>query len=264
VDAGLVANRSIGGLLAKCSADLSSSAHCDGAGVNVDKTSDLIVKICGLSTPPTLAAALDAGADMVGFVFFPPSPRHISFETAADLGRRVEGRARKVALVVDADDPGIERVVASLAPDFLQLHGKETPERVAAIKARFGLPVIKAIAIARSTDLDRAKLYSEIADRLLFDAKAAPDAAAPGGNGLVFDWTLLGGQRIATPWLLSGGLSAGNVAEALRMTGALGIDVSSGVESAPGVKETALIAAFVAAARGAANAAALGSPARTA
>ncbi|HWG04873.1 MAG TPA: phosphoribosylanthranilate isomerase [Beijerinckiaceae bacterium] len=212
-------------------------------------SSELIVKICGLSTPPTLLAALDAGADMVGFVFFVKSPRNIDLSAAADLGRRVEGRARKVALVVDADDGQLGEIVRHLAPDFLQLHGRETPERVAAIKARFGLPVIKAIAIAQASDLVAARRYDDIADILLFDAKPAPDAAAPGGNGLAFDWKLLGGHQIATPWLLSGGLDVGNVAEALRLTRAPGIDVSSGVESAPGIKDTALIAAFVAAAR---------------
>ena len=215
--------------------------------------SELIVKICGLSTPPTLGAALDAGADMVGFVFFAKSPRNLDLATAADLGRRVEGRARKVALVVDAEDRQLAGIVSHLAPDLLQLHGHETPERVAAIKARFGLPVIKAIAIARAADLLAAKLYADVSDYLLFDAKAAPDAVAPGGNGLAFDWSLLSNLSIATPWLLSGGLNTSNVGEALSMTRAPGVDVSSGVESAPGVKQPEFITAFIAAARRAAE-----------
>jgi phosphoribosylanthranilate isomerase len=219
----------------------------------------LTVKICGLSTPPTLEAALAAGADMVGFVFFSKSPRHIGFGTAAELGRRVEARAKKVALVVDADDRELADIIAALDPDFLQLHGHETPERVAEIKSRFGLPAIKAIAIARTADLAAARTYADIADRLLFDAKAAPDARAPGGNGLAFDWRLLSGLHIEKPWLLSGGLQSANVAEALKITGAPSVDVSSGVESAPGIKDAALIIDFIAQARGAAEAAALGS-----
>ena len=226
--------------------------------------SELIVKICGLSTAPTLRAALDAGADLVGFVFFPKSPRHISLGTADELGRRVEGRARKVALVVDADDGQLGEIVGTLAPDFLQLHGHETPERVAAIKSRFGLPAIKALAIAQVSDIARARRYNDVADVLLLDAKPAPDAAAPGGNGLAFDWKLLGGERIAAPWLLSGGLNAGNLAEALAITRAPGVDVSSGVESAPGVKDVGLIAEFISCARRAADAAALGSSVGTA
>lgn len=207
------------------------------------------IKICGLSTPDTLDVALDAGADMVGFVFFAPSPRNISFHTARDLAARVEGRARKVALTVDADDATLDAIVAALAPDMLQLHGKETPSRVAAIRAR-GLPVMKAIGVATPADLARAEDYADVADMILFDAKPPRDAVLPGGNGRVFDWAILRGQSATPPWMLSGGLDAGNVAEALKITGATRLDVSSGVESAPGVKDPRRIRDFIAAARG--------------
>jgi phosphoribosylanthranilate isomerase len=201
-----------------------------------------LVKICGLMTSEALDAALDAGADMVGFVFFPPSPRNLGFDAARALGRRVAGRAQKVALTVDADDATFEALVAALAPDLLQLHGREPPERVAAIRRRFGIPVMKVIgALAR---------YEPVAERILFDAKPPKDATRPGGNGLAFDWALIAGARIVRPWMLSGGLDAGNVAEAVRVSGAPGVDVSSGVESAPGVKDVAKIAAFVRAAKG--------------
>ena len=225
----------------------------------------LIIKICGLSTAPTLEAALAARVDMVGFVFFAKSPRNVSLPLAGDLGRRVEGRALKVALCVDADDATLAAIIARLQPDLLQLHGTETLERVAAIRARFGLPVMKAIGIARAADLAQIDTYADVADWLLFDAKASRDASTPGGNGRSFDWHLLSGLRVAKPYLLSGGLNAENVAEALAITKAPGVDVSSGVESAPGIKDPARITDFVARARQAtASARPLGSTARTA
>ena len=208
------------------------------------------IKICGLSTPDTLDIALDAGADMVGFVFFAPSPRNLSFDIARDLAARVDGRAKIVALTVNADDATLDAIVASLRPDMLQLHGAETPARVAAIRTRLGLPVMKAIGVAAGADLARAADYAGVADMMLFDAKPPRDAVLPGGNGRAFDWTILQGQRSELPWMLSGGLDAGNVAEALRITGAGAVDVSSGVERAPGVKDPQRIRAFIAAARG--------------
>ncbi len=208
-----------------------------------------LVKICGLTTPAALAAALDCGADMVGFVFFPKSPRHLDLAAAAALGAGVGGRAQKVALTVDADDAALGAIVATLDPDVLQLHGSETPERCAAIRVRFGRPVMKAIGVATSADLAAVPAWAEVCDRLLFDAKPPPGAAHPGGNGLIFDWRVLAGFDPGRPWLLSGGLTPENVAAALHLTGAPGVDVSSGVESAPGVKDSGKIAAFVAAAK---------------
>ena len=212
----------------------------------------LTVKICGLSTPETLDAALDAGADMVGFVFFPPSPRHLQFDRARALGERVRGRAQKVALTVDADDAFLQSVVEALRPNILQLHGSEPLPQLAAIRRKFGLPLMKAVPIAVKTDLDRIAVYAVAADRLLFDARAPRDATRPGGLGNPFDWRLLENVRTAVPFMLSGGLDVGNVAEALRITRASGIDVSSGVERAPGVKDVDKIIAFVRAARDAA------------
>lgn len=209
-----------------------------------------IVKICGLKTPETLAAALDAGADMVGFVFFPKSPRHIDLATAETLGRQAQGKTLKVALTVDADDAALAAIVAALHPDLLQLHGHESPERVAAIRARFGLPVMKALGVADADDLKDVKAYEAVVDRLLFDAKPPKDAAHPGGNGLAFDWSLLTGLDLSIPSMVSGGLDPANVAEALRRTQAQGVDVSSGVETAPGQKDAAKITAFVRAAKG--------------
>ena len=214
----------------------------------------LLIKICGLRTPEALDAALAAGADMVGFVFFPPSPRHIGFETAKALGERVQGRAKKVALSVDATDEDLERLVAALKPDLLQLHGKETPERVVAVRGRFGLPVMKALPIAIRADLAPIRLYETVADRLLFDARAPREATRPGGLGKAFDWHLLEGLKLAVPFMLSGGLDAGNVAEALKITRAPSVDVSSGVERAPGEKDPEKIRAFIRAARAAEHA----------
>jgi phosphoribosylanthranilate isomerase len=209
----------------------------------------LIVKICGLATPEALDVAIDAGADMVGFVFFPPSPRHLGFDTARALGDRVRGRAQKVALSVDADDALLDAVVAALRPDLLQLHGREPPARVAALKARFGLPVMKAIAVEAKGDLAAAAAYVTVADRLLFDARAPREATRPGGLGRPFDWSLLENLDLRMPFMLSGGLDAGNVGEALRITRAPAVDVSSGVERAPGEKDPDKIRAFVRAAR---------------
>ena len=209
----------------------------------------LIVKICGLSTPEALDVALEAGADMVGFVFFAPSPRHLTVDAARRLGPRVRGRAQKVALTVDADDAFYDAIVASLRPDLLQLHGKETPARVALLRRRFGLPVMKAIPVEAKGDLALVADYFTIANRLLFDARAPREATRPGGLGKSFEWRLLENLDPGVPFMLSGGLDAGNVGEALRITRAPGVDVSSGVESAPGVKDPARIRAFVAAAR---------------
>jgi phosphoribosylanthranilate isomerase len=212
----------------------------------------LLVKICGLSAPEALDVALDAGADMVGFVFFPPSPRNLDFAAARPLGERVRGRAQKVALTVDADDAFLDAVVEALRPDLLQLHGQETPQRVEALRRRFGLPVMKAIAVETKSDLAAVAAYNKVAHRLLFDARAPRDATRPGGLGKAFDWHLLEKIDPGVPFMLSGGLDAGNVAEALRITRAPGVDVSSGVERAPGVKDADKIRAFVRAARQAA------------
>jgi phosphoribosylanthranilate isomerase len=209
----------------------------------------LIVKICGLSTPEALDVALDAGADMVGFVFFPPSPRHLEFGVAKPLGAQARGRAQKVALTVDADDAFLDAFVEALRPDLLQLHGKESPARVSALKQRFGLPVMKAIAVESKADLSAIADYETIADRLLFDARAPREATRPGGLGKSFDWHLLERLDTTVPFMLSGGLDAGNVGEALRITRASGVDVSSGVERAPGQKDSDKIRAFVRAAR---------------
>ena len=211
----------------------------------------LLVKICGLKTPEALDVALESGADLVGFVFFPPSPRHLALATARALGERVKGRAGKVALTVDADDETLRSVVDALKPDMLQLHGSESPERVSALRARFSLPVMKALPIAERKDLARIDLYKTVADRLIFDARAPRDATRPGGLGQPFDWTLLQGIDPGIPFMLSGGLDAGNVAQALRITRAPGVDVSSGVERAPGEKDPDKIRAFIRAARAA-------------
>jgi phosphoribosylanthranilate isomerase len=209
----------------------------------------LFVKICGLGTPEALDAALDAGADMVGFVFFPPSPRHLGYEAARLLGARVQGRAKKVALSVDANDAELGQLIEALKPDLLQLHGRETTERVVAIKSRFQLPVMKALPIESKSDLSPIHLYEKVVDRILFDARAPREATRPGGLGKTFDWRLLQNLDLAVPFMLSGGLDAGNVAEALRITRAPSVDVSSGVERAPGDKDADKIRDFVRAAR---------------
>ncbi len=211
----------------------------------------VLVKICGLSTPDALEVAITAGADMVGFVFFEPSPRHLGLEEARPLGERVRGRARKVALTVDATDDMLARIVKSLAPDVLQLHGRETPDRVVAVRTRFGLPVIKALPIARREDLTPIRIYDKIVDRILFDARAPREATRPGGLGQPFDWHLLEHLDQNLSFMLSGGLDAANVAEALAITRAPAVDVSSGVERAPGVKDPDKIRAFIRAVRAA-------------
>jgi phosphoribosylanthranilate isomerase len=209
----------------------------------------LLVKICGLSTRETLDAALMAGADMVGFVFFPPSPRHLGLEAARELGVAAKGRALKVALTVDADDATIENIIEMLRPDLLQLHGHESTARIRDLKSRFGLPVMKAIPVATAADLAPLSGYAAVCDRLLFDARAPKGATRPGGLGATFDWHVLEKLDLEPPFMVSGGLSADNVAEAVRITRADGVDVSSGVERAPGVKDCDMIRDFVRAAR---------------
>jgi phosphoribosylanthranilate isomerase len=209
----------------------------------------VVVKICGLKTSDALDVALDAGADMVGFVFFPPSPRHLGFEAAVSLGQSVRGRARKVALSVDATDDWLAASVEALRPDLLQLHGKETPERVAMVRSRFGIPVIKALAIEDRADLAAIPAYAGLVERVLFDARAPREATRPGGLGKSFDWRLLENLNIDVPFMLSGGLNPDNVEEAMRLTGAPSVDVSSGVERAPGEKDPDKIRAFIRAVR---------------
>lgn len=209
------------------------------------------IKICGLSTEDTLEAALEAGADVVGFVSFPKSPRHVEPDRLATLAAKVAGRAKIALLTVDADDALLTALLAVSAPHILQLHGAETPERVADLKARFGREMWKAVAVSEADDLARAEAYWSAADRVLFDAKPPKGSALPGGNGVTFDWDLLAGLDPGRPFVLSGGLTPGNVGEALRVTRAPVLDVSSGVESAPGVKDRERIAAFVQAVRAA-------------
>ena len=209
----------------------------------------LIVKICGLSTRETLDAALQAGADMVGFVFFPRSPRHLGLEQARELGRLAKGRAVKVALTVDADDATLGNIVEVLRPDILQLHGNETVARLRDIKQKFGLPVMKALAVETAADLAALPGYAAVADRILFDARAPKAATRPGGLGAVFDWHVLENLKLELPFMVSGGLTSENVAEAVRVSRAGGVDVSSGVERALGVKDVGMIGAFVQAAR---------------
>src|ERR1700722_6394606 len=211
----------------------------------------LIVKICGLSTRETLDVALDAGADMVGFVFFSPSPRHLNLETARDLGRHAKRRAAKVALTVDADDATLANIVETLQPDMLQLHGSETVARLRDIKQKFGLPVMKAMAVETPADLASLPGYTAVADRILFDARAPKEATRPGGLGAVFDWHVLEKLDLTLPFMVSGGLHAENVAEAARVTRAGGVDVSSGVECTPGIKDPEMLRAFLRAACGA-------------
>jgi len=209
------------------------------------------VKICGVRTPAILDAAVRAGADLAGLVFFAKSPRNLTIEQAGALAEAARGRVGTVAVMVDPDDAQIEAVVGTVRPDILQLHGKETPERVAAIKERTGLSVFKAVSVCEPADVARARIYAGIADQILFDAKAGPDAVLPGGNGVIFDWRILASAK--QPFALSGGLDAGNVAEAIALTGAALVDVSSGVETAPGEKDAALIMQFIQAARAAAS-----------
>jgi len=211
----------------------------------------LLVKICGLSTRETLGAALDAGADMVGFVFFPPSPRHLELDVARRLGQAVKRRAVKVALTVDADDATLAGIVEVLDPDILQLHGRETPERVADIRRKFSREVMKALPVERADDLAALPDYIAVADRILFDARPPKGATRPGGLGAVFDWRLLENLDLELPFMVSGGLHAGNVADAIGITRAGGVDVSSGVERAPGLKDLERVRRYVEAARAA-------------
>ena len=211
----------------------------------------ILVKICGINSAEAADAAARARADLAGLVFHPKSPRHLSLEAARALAGRLRGKLRLVALLSDANDETVGAVLRAVTPDFLQLHGSETPERVGQLRARFGAPVIKAIAVAEAADFAAIPDYEAVADMLLFDAKAPVGAARQGGHGAAFDWQLLRGRKFSRPWLLAGGLHPGNVARALAVSGAPGVDVSSGVESAPGVKDVQLIADFVSAARNA-------------
>lgn len=211
--------------------------------------SSVRVKICGLSSAATLDAALDASADLVGFVHFPRSPRHVSLDDAGRLARQARGRAERVVLLVDPDDALVAAALEALDPDLIQLHGRESPQRVAEIRERTGRPVMKALGVACAADLAPLPAYAAVADRLLLDAKAPPGSDLPGGNGRSFDWDLLKAAVLPAGTMLSGGLHADNVAAALACTGLTAVDVSSGVEIRPGEKDPARIAAFVAAAR---------------
>lgn len=206
--------------------------------------SRLAIKMCGLSTPDTVGAAVRAGATHLGFVHFPPSPRHVEADRLRALAAPVPSQVGRIAVLVDPDDAQVAALVATGALTALQLHGKETPERVAAVRARFALPVWKAISVKTRADIDAAAAYAGAADLLLFDAKTPDGAALPGGMGLRFDWSLLAGAAMRAPWALSGGLSAANICDAIRLTGAPMVDVSSGIEDAPGTKSVDKIMAF--------------------
>jgi phosphoribosylanthranilate isomerase len=208
------------------------------------------VKICGLKTEGALEAALAGGADYVGLVFFPPSPRNVTPPEAKTLAARARGRAKIVALMVDPDDALIDDVVAAAAPDLIQLHGHETPARVAEVRARWSIPVMKAVPVETAADVRAARRFSSVADLILFDARAPAGSTRPGGNGAPFDWRTLLGLEDQGPFVLSGGLTPDNVAEAIRLTGATIVDVSSGVERSPGEKDTNLIRRFLRAAKG--------------
>ena len=203
------------------------------------------VKICGLADRKSLDAALDVGADFVGFVFFPRSPRNLTIDQAAPLISQARGRAKIVALLVEPDDQLLDDVVCTLDPDLLQLHGRESPERVASIASNAMTPIMKAVGVGEAGDLSLLDEYAEVADRLLLDAKPPKDATRPGGNAETFDWRILDGYEPPLPWMLAGGLDAANVAEAIAATGAPGVDVSTAVEIAPGQKDPALIRTFV-------------------
>ncbi len=206
------------------------------------------VKICGLSDAASVLAAAEAGARYIGFVFFAKSPRNVSVAQARELALAAPMGVAKVALVVDASDAELDAICAEVPLDMLQLHGHESPARVAQIRARYGLPVMKALGVARAEDLAQIAAYEAVADQILLDAKAPEGAALPGGNGLAFDWRLVAGYTFQKPWMLAGGLTPENVAEAIRLTGARQVDVSSGVEARAGVKDLARIKAFLAAA----------------
>lgn len=206
------------------------------------------VKICGLATQEGVQAVADAGAAYVGFVFFPKSPRNVSIEQARELALSAPVGLAKVALVVDADNALLDAITNAVPLDMLQLHGHESPERVLEIKARYGLPVMKAVGIADASDVPDIDVYNAVADQILIDAKPPKNADLPGGNGLSFDWTLIAKRRWPKPWMLAGGLTPENVSEAIALTGATQVDVSSGVERGVGIKDSAKISAFVAAA----------------
>lgn len=210
--------------------------------------SEIRVKICGLSTPETIAAAADAGAAYVGFVFFEKSPRNVSVDQARALAIDVPLGVAKVALTVNADDAALERITSAVPLDMIQLNGAETPDRVAEVRALTGLPVMKAVGIAGAEDVEKLDAYADVADQILVDAKPPRGGELPGGNGLAFDWRLISNRRWSLPWMLAGGLDQDNVAEAIRLTGARQVDLSSGVESAPGVKDVGLIRSFMKAA----------------
>ncbi len=209
----------------------------------------LFTKICGLSEPVGLQTALDNGADMVGFVFFPASPRNVGSDAAAQLLQQVPSGVDRVGVFVDPENDYLDTVLGKARMDLLQLHGDETPERCRAIAIYFGLPLIKAIKVSSPADIEKARDYEDIVDWLMFDASPPKDATRPGGHGLSFDWSMLRGLSFKRPWLLSGGLHAGNLADAVKRSGANAVDVSSGVESAPGRKDPEKIRAFLAAAR---------------
>lgn len=211
----------------------------------------LDIKICGLKTPETVADALAAGASHVGFIFFPKSPRYVTAEAAGQLRTAAAGKAKAVAVTVDASDDILDAIIAGMRPDMLQLHGSESAERVATVKNRYGLPVMKALSIREATDLDAIRSFRGIADRFLLDAKPPIGSELPGGNGIPFDWHILAGLDRDVDYMLSGGLNARNIGEALRLVNPPGIDISTGVESAPGVKDTGLIGDFFRAVRAA-------------
>ncbi|MDG4853301.1 MULTISPECIES: phosphoribosylanthranilate isomerase [unclassified Mesorhizobium] len=211
----------------------------------------LDIKICGLKTDTAMAAALAGGASHVGFIFFAKSPRFVDPAEAGRLRQAAIGKAKAVAVTVDADDDFLDDIVARMQPDMLQLHGSETPVQVAELKTRYGLPVMKVLSVSEAADLERIKPYVGVADRLMFDAKPPKGSQLPGGNGVAFDWRILAGLDAGLDYMLSGGLNAANVGDALRLANPPGIDISSGVESAPGVKEPALIEQFFRAVRAA-------------
>lgn len=210
---------------------------------------DIAVKICGLTRPEDVTACAQAGANYVGLVFFPKSPRNVALERARDLAVLVPPGIAKVALVVNASDDQLNALLDMVPIDMLQLHGAETPQRVAEVRAKYGLPVMKAVGIAERADLPKLDAYQQVADQILVDAKAPKDGPLPGGNGVAFDWTLVANRRWTRPWMLAGGLTPGNVGAAIELTGAKQVDVSSGVEAEPGLKSATIIADFVTSAR---------------
>ena len=206
----------------------------------------LHVKICGVKSPEAIASAAAGGARAIGLVFYPPSPRFLGIDLAAQLARAAPTGLRVIGLFVDADDDTLATVITQVPLDLVQLHGRESPERIADIRSEYGLPIVKAIRVAEVADLDPVPAYEDVADWLLFDAKPPANVATlPGGNGLSFDWSILAGRRWSLPWMLSGGLTAGNLKEAVQVSGAHAVDVSSGVEERPGVKDPGLIRTFL-------------------